>query len=55
MREHLAHGKGAPAMKVMMCLSVPHRGRWLLWSLNLPLGSAVLQCPQWQNLAVSSQ
>jgi hypothetical protein len=21
-------------------------GKWLLWSLNLPLGRAVLRCPQ---------
>jgi hypothetical protein len=28
-------------MKAMMRISAPHRGRWLLRSLNLPLGSGL--------------
>jgi hypothetical protein len=48
----ISHGGGprAGAMRrgevAMIRICAPHRGRWLLWSLNLPLGSAVLQYPQ---------
>jgi hypothetical protein len=40
-------------MKAMMRIWAPHCGRWLLWSLNLPLGSAVLHQRQYRLLAVN--
>ena len=37
----------------MTRICVPHRGRWLLWSLNLPLGSAILHSGQCRHVAVN--
>ena len=47
MREDLAHGHG-----VVDESDDAHLGRWLLWSLSLPLGRAVLRHRQRLHLAV---